>query len=81
MIVSAEEVAVDWTDCPMIETVPGKLSGVPVIQHSRVRPEDLIINRNEGEEWLADAYRLPLSTVRSVLSFHDEHIGHFAPAV
>ncbi len=68
----------DWTDCPMIEQVPGKLSGVPVIQHSPVQPEDLIVNRSEGEKWSADAYRLPLSTVRSILSFHDEHVGHFS---
>ena len=62
------EDAVDWTDCPLIERVPGKLGGAPVIRHSRVRPDDLLVNRGEGEEWLADAYRLPLGTVRG-LSF------------
>lgn len=75
------EGAMDWTDCPLIERVPGKLSGVPVIRHSRVRPEDLLINRNEGDAWLADAYRLPLDTVRSVLAFYDQHKKQLAPAV
>lgn len=46
----------DWTDYPLIERVPGKLSGVPAIRRSRSRPGDLLINRREGEEWLADAY-------------------------
>lgn len=37
--------AVDWTDCPLIERVPGKLGGVPVIRYSRVRPDGLLVNR------------------------------------
>ncbi len=45
-----KEDAVDWTDCPLIERVPGKLSDAPVIRHSRVRPDDLLLNREEGEE-------------------------------
>ena len=72
--------AVDWTDCPLIERVPGKLGGAPVIRHSRVRPDDLLVNRGEGEEWLADAYRLPLDTVRQVLAFFDQHEEQLAPA-
>ena len=75
------EDAVDWTDCPLIERVPGKLGGAPVIRHSRVRPDDLLVNRGEGEEWLADAYRLPLDTVRQVLAFYDQHEKQLAPAV
>lgn len=72
--------AVDWTDCPLIERMPGKLGGVPVIRHSRVRPDDLLINRGEGEEWLTGAYRLPLDTVRQVLTFFDQHEEQLAPA-
>ena len=72
--------AVDWTDCPLIERVPGKLSGAPVIRYSRVRPDDLLANREEGEEWLADAHRLPLDAVRQVLAFYDQHGKPLAPA-
>jgi len=43
----------NWTNCSLVETVPGKLSGAPVIVHSRVRPKELIINRDEGPDWLA----------------------------
>jgi uncharacterized protein (DUF433 family) len=35
----------NWTECPVVEIVPGKLSGAPVVVHSRVRPEDLVVNR------------------------------------
>ncbi len=70
----------DWTDCELIERVPGKLSGAPVIVHSRVRPDDLIVNRDEGPEWLAANFSLPLRAVRTVLDFHDRmtRVAHSA---
>ena len=70
----------EWTGRPVIERVPGKLGGAPVIRHSCVRPDDLLVNHEKGEEWLADACRLPLDTVRQVLAFYDQHEGQLAPA-
>ncbi len=69
----------DWTACPVIERVPGKVSGVQIIKRSRVRAEDLVVNRGEGEEWLADAYDLPATTVREVLAFYEQHKSQLAP--
>ena len=71
----------NWMECPLIERVPGNVSGVPIIQGSRVRPEDLVVNRAEGEEWLADAYDLQLSTVRDVLAFYEQHQMQLAPTL
>ena len=64
--------AIDWTACRAVEVVQGRLSGVPVIKDSRVRPEDLIINRDEGAEWLAENFGLPIEAVREILSFYEE---------
>jgi uncharacterized protein (DUF433 family) len=72
---SARRLAMNWTDCPVVEIVPGKVSGAPVIAHSRVRPEDLIANREEGPEWLAENFGLPLETVRTVLAFYERKAG------
>ncbi len=63
----------NWLDCPAIEQVPGKLSGVPILKHSRVRPEDLILNEEEGEQWLADAFGIAINEIREVLAFYHEH--------
>ena len=63
----------DWKQCAVVETVPGRLSGEPVIKDSRVRPDDLVVNRAEGEAWLAENYSLPVETVREVLRFYDRH--------
>jgi len=68
----------DWKDCPLVERVSGKLSGAPLIVHSRVRPDDLIANRDEGPVWLAENYSLPLETVKRVLAFHDHIMSRAA---
>jgi len=64
---------INWKECAAVVTVPGRLSGAPVIKGSRVRPDDLIVNRAEGEAWLAENFELPLETVREVLRFYDRH--------
>lgn len=64
---------VNWKECGAVETVPGRVSGAPVIKGSRVRPDDLIVNRAEGEEWLAENYDLAIERVREVLRFYDRH--------
>lgn len=71
----------DWTNCPLVETVPGRMSGVPVIRRSRVRPEDLLENREQGAEWLADAHGLALDDVKAVLAFYDQRQRQLAPTV
>lgn len=74
-------IAIDWLRCAAVEVVPGKVSGVPVIKHSRVRPDDLVANRAEGEAWLCYAYDLPVETTRAVLAFYEQHQHKLAPAV
>jgi uncharacterized protein (DUF433 family) len=71
----------NWSECSLVEVIPGKLSGAPVIMHSRVRPDDLVANRDEGHEWLAENYSLPLETVRMVLEFYERQTGRAAHAV
>jgi hypothetical protein len=46
------------------------MAGQPVVRGSRVRPQDLVANRDQGAEWLARNHGLPIATVREVLAFH-----------
>jgi len=64
-----------------VELVPGKRSRAPVIVHSRVLPEDLVANRAEGAEWLAENYALPVDTVRIVLALYERTMGRVAHPV
>ncbi len=65
----------DWKEYPLVEVVPGKMSGAPVIVRSRVRPDDLIANREEGPEWLAENFSLPLGTVRTIPAFYERNLN------
>jgi len=61
----------NWAGCPFVEIVPGKVSGAPVIVNSRVRVDDVIVNRASGPDWLAENYGLPIETVRAVLAYYN----------
>ncbi len=63
----------EWTECPVIEVVPGRMSGAPVLRNTRVRPQDLLANIDEGPEWLAEAHGLNLADVRAMLAFYERH--------
>jgi uncharacterized protein (DUF433 family) len=70
---------IDWSKCAAIQTIPGKVSGQPVIEHSRVRPEDLIENEAEGAAWLARNHGIPEPIVNEVLTFYHRHKRASAP--
>ena len=40
---------IDWSDCPLAEVVPGKLSGLPVIKGTRVRIDTIPESAELGE--------------------------------
>ena len=63
----------DWTECTLIETVPGKRGGKPVIKGTRLTPEDLLINRDQGVEWLAKGHGVDADVIREVFAFYDAH--------
>jgi len=62
---------IDWTECALIETVPGKMAGQPVLRGTCVRPRDLLINREEGIEWLARNHGNEPETIRKLFAFYD----------
>jgi uncharacterized protein (DUF433 family) len=71
---------VDWSDCPLVEVVPGKLSGLPVIRGTRVRADTVPESEELGEtpEEIAYNYDLNPADVRRLLAYAARH--HVAPA-
>lgn len=61
----------DWSGCNEVEQVPGRVSGAPVLKHSRVFADSIVENYEDGEtpESLADMFEVPLEQVRAVLDF------------
>jgi uncharacterized protein (DUF433 family) len=61
----------DWSECPYVEVIPGKVSGVPLVRNSRV-PADLVLENHElGEsvEDIAYNYDLQPTEILGVLSY------------
>jgi uncharacterized protein (DUF433 family) len=71
---------IDWTQCTLIETEPGKRGGKPVIKGTRLRPEDLFTNREQGIEWLVENHGgITPDTVRALFAFYDTHKAALVP--
>jgi len=61
----------DWSGCEMVEVVPGKVSGLPVIRGSRVPANQLLENHDAGESVEDIAYNFDLNPddIRAVLAY------------
>lgn len=44
-----DELQIDWTDCELVERVPGKMGGRPVIVGTRIEPDTVIIDEEYGQ--------------------------------
>jgi len=74
----------DWSHCPLVEIVPGKVSGVPLLKNTRLPVEAIIGNydafRDEGlsqESAIAetlDCYpEVGLDAIKAILNYRDKH--------
>jgi uncharacterized protein (DUF433 family) len=63
---------VEWTNCELIEQVPGKMGGRPVIKGTRIEPEIVIIDEEYGrtpEQTHASFPTLSVETIRAIRAF------------
>jgi uncharacterized protein (DUF433 family) len=64
---------IDWSQCPDVESVPGRCSGAWVVKDSRVIVETCIIGNAEDSsaEEIADMFEVPggVDVVRRILAF------------
>jgi uncharacterized protein (DUF433 family) len=67
----------DWSKCPDVERVPGRVSGTWVVKGTRVPAAALIDNAKDGytpEEIASEIFEgLPVERVRAVLRFAQLH--------
>jgi uncharacterized protein (DUF433 family) len=61
----------DWSKCDIVETVPGKVSGVPILKGTRVPADAVIDNYESGEsvEEIAFNFDLKPEDVRKLLAY------------
>jgi uncharacterized protein (DUF433 family) len=66
----------DWTGCNLIEQIPGKVSGRPLIKGTRVLAETIVEDAELGEsvEDIHENYpSVPTETIRKILAFAKAH--------
>jgi uncharacterized protein (DUF433 family) len=70
----------DWSGCNVVEVVPGRVSGAPVVRGSRVLADQVIESRALGEtiEEIAYSFDLKHEDVRDLLAYADarQHTFH-----
>jgi uncharacterized protein (DUF433 family) len=61
----------DWSECPVVEVVPGKVSGAPILKHSRVTADAVLESHQLGEsvEDIAYSFELDPDDIRKVLAY------------
>lgn len=61
----------DWSDYEGVETIPGKVSGAPVVKGTRVQADTVVESAELGEtpEEIADNFDLELDDVRRLLEY------------
>jgi uncharacterized protein (DUF433 family) len=62
---------VDWSDCPLVERNPLKLSGVPIVKHTRVQADSIVENYESGSPVEEISYNFGISKeiVRDLLAY------------
>jgi uncharacterized protein (DUF433 family) len=70
------EFGIDWSGCDEVERVPGKVSGVPILKHSRVQADSVVSNADScSVEEVADMFELPIEQVKAVVDYASLHRG------
>ena len=73
--------SMDWSDCPLVEVIPGKVSGVPLLKNTRLPVEAITGNydafRDEGlspDAETLDCYpEAGLDTIKAILNYRAAH--------
>jgi uncharacterized protein (DUF433 family) len=67
---------VDWLACELIEQVPGKVSGQPIVRGTRILPDAIVDSYDLGEtiEELREGFpSLSVAQIRRLIEFAHTH--------
>ena len=70
---------IDWTQCELIERVPGKVSGRPIVRGTRILPEAIVGSFDLGES-IEDLHAgfptLSVAQIQRLIEFAHSRRGH-----
>ena len=73
---------IDWTACELIEQVPGKVSGRPIVRGTRILPEAIVDSNDLGEsiEELQEGFpALSAAQIKRLIEFAHAQRGQPRP--
>lgn len=65
-------VGIDWTQCELIESIPGKVSGRPIVRGTRILPDAIVSSYDSGgtlEDIHEDYPGLSTAQIRRLIEF------------
>jgi uncharacterized protein (DUF433 family) len=73
----ADDRQVDWSKCPLVESVPGKVSGVPILKGTRMPVQTIVDNYDYGmlPAEIAEAWEIELSDVQAILEHREKKVA------
>lgn len=72
MAATSSDIAIDWKACELIEQVPGKVSGQPVVRGTRIFPDVIVNSYDLGDsiEDLCEGFpSLTAATIKRLIEF------------
>lgn len=76
------ETDIDWTACELIEQVPGKVSGRPIVRGTRILPDAIVDSYDLGEtiEELSEGFpSLSVAQIKRLIEFAHTHREQLNP--
>jgi len=73
---------IDWMQCELIESVPGKVSGRPIVRDTRIMPDAIVDSFDLGEtiDELREGFpSLSVSQIKRLIEFAHEERGQPTP--
>jgi uncharacterized protein (DUF433 family) len=68
---------IDWQQCSVVEMVPGRCSGRPVVRNTRLLVDCILDNFDDGLEpkEIAEIFNVPVEPVYAILEFRQQQLG------
>jgi uncharacterized protein (DUF433 family) len=62
---------IDWSECPIVETNPLKMGGVPTLRAWRLSADSIVENHDDGvsAQEIAEMFDVPLADVETLLAY------------
>ena len=73
---------IDWTGCELVERIPGKVSGQPIVRGTRIMPEPVVraFDRGESIDEIREGWpSLSAEQIRRLIQFAHTQRGQPTP--